>query len=272
MSEIVDELERLGLDPKWNGRGWVIHCPQHPDRNKSCICWADGWIRCFAGCRPIKLEWLLGKHIDIDYESLSEATEGTEEEKDYTDLWMSLKPLTEPVKGVPAHVLNKVGWRKYNEHDIFIPYFNALRTAIPFYQIRHTQGERRFTFAPGQTPIVYGQDVLPDVKKYLFVTEGSRDSVILRWAGLNAVALPSASSLNSEDWLAKYVKENKIMICWCGDRDEAGEKLRKNLHALHIDVRCDYKDIGEMLVREGINKIREKYEKYSEGTNIDFEA
>ena len=263
MSEIEDELDRLGLDPVWRGRYWVIHCPQHEDRHKSCVCFEDGWIHCFSGCRRIHINKLVGKDLNIDYSS-SEPEEDDSEEKNYMSKWLDLEPLTEPIKGVPAHILNKVGWRKYQENDIFIPYFNMEKDAIPFYQIRHTEGERRFSFAQGQTPITYGLEVLPNVKKFLFVTEGSRDSVILRWAGLNAVALPSASSHKQLRELQDYVRERGIIILWCGDRDEAGEKLMSTLSTLYIDVRCPYKDIGEMLEQEGINKIKEKYAAYCE--------
>lgn len=265
MSEIEDELDRLGLDPVWRGRYWIIHCPQHEDRHKSCVCFEDGWIHCFSGCKRIHINKIANHRIDVDYSS-QEARREPEVIKDHTSTWLELEPLTEPIKGVPAKVLNQVGWRKYNNTDVFIPYFNTDRTKVPFFQIRHTVGERRFTFAPGQRPITYGLDVLPRVKKYLFVTEGSRDSVILRWAGINAVALPSASSLKNIEGLQKYVSDRGILLCWCGDRDEAGERLMSNLKIPYVDCRCDYKDIGDMLEAEGIEKIKERYESYNEGS------
>ena len=263
MSEIEDELERLGLDPHWNGRYWVIHCPNHQDRHKSCICNTRGWITCFAGCKPMHINKIASRRIKINYDELP-PQEKKKRDGDFTQMWLELELLEEGVKGVPANILNKYGWRKYGDHDIFIPYFSMTRKRIPFYQIRHTQGDRRFTFAQGHEPIAYGLDVLPDVKKYLFVTEGSRDSIILRWAGVNAIALPSASSIKILDGLQKYVEEHNILLCWCGDRDEAGERLMGNIKIPYVDCRCDYKDIGEMLEAEGINKIKERYESYIE--------
>lgn len=268
MSSIEDELERMGCDPEWRGRYWVIHCPQHQDRHKSCVCFEDGWIHCFSGCKRVHIN-KLARHKIVDY-SHSEAPEEPEVMKDHTSTWLELEPLTEPVKGVPAKVLNKVGWRKYNESDIFIPYFNTSKTKVPFYQIRHTVGERRFSFAPGQKPITYGLDVLPGVCKYLFVTEGSRDSVILRWAGINAVALPSASSLKNIRGLQEYVKQKGILLCWCGDRDGAGEKLLSNLTIPYVDCRSSYKDIGDMLEAEGIERIKKRYESYIERPDFDL--
>lgn len=112
--------------------------------------------------------------------------------------------------------------------------------------------------------MIYGLEVLNDVKKYLFVTEGTRDSIILRWAGVNAIALPSASSIRQLSSVQKYVGEHNLLLCWCGDRDEAGEKLMSNIKIPYLDCRCNYKDIGEMLEAEGINKIKERYESYQE--------
>lgn len=263
MSEIEDELERLGLDPVWKGKYWVIHCPQHQDRHKSCICNERGWITCFAGCKPIHINRISNRHINIDYSSQPQE-QSSKHTNDYTNIWIDLEPLEEGIKGVPANVLNKYGWRKYGATDVFIPYFNKSKTKIPFYQIRHTQGERRFTFVKGESPMIFGLEVLNDVKKYLFVTEGTRDSIILRWAGVNAIALPSASSLNLLSSVQRYVGEHNLLLCWCGDRDEAGERLMSNIKIPYLDCRCNYKDIGEMLEAEGINKIKERYESYQE--------
>lgn len=263
MSQIEDELERLGLDPVWRGSYWHIHCPQHEDRNKSCICNEKGWITCFAGCKPIHINKISSRHINIDYGNLPK-TEKKTTNQDFTSLWLDLPLLEEPVKGVPANVLNKFGWRKWGAKDIFIPYFSTSKTKIPFYQIRHTSGDRRFTFAKGASPITYGLDVLPNIRKYLFVTEGSRDSIILRWVGVNAVALPSASSHKNLEGLMNYVREHKLLLCWCGDRDEAGERLMAEINIPYIDCRCKYKDLGEMLEAEGIEKIKETYENYKE--------
>lgn len=263
MSSLEDELDRLGLDPVWSRRYWIIHCPQHEDRRKSCICFPDGWIHCFAGCPRIHINKILGRKIKV-VETPQKAQEEPLEVKDHTSTWIELEPLTEPIKGVPAKILNQYGWRKWNDTDVFIPYFNTSRTKVPFFQIRHTSGERRFSFAPGQKPITYGLDVLPLVKRYLFITEGSRDSVILRWAGVNAIALPSASSITNLKRVEKYCMENKILICWCGDNDDAGNRLLSNLDIPYVDCRCKYKDIGEMLENEGIERIKEKYASYHE--------
>lgn len=259
---LEDELERLGLEPQWRGRYWFIRCPQHEDGHKSAQCFEDGWICCHAGCPRVHINKILGKKV-VDY-THNEKAERKGHDNNYINIWLDLELLDQPIKGVPAEILNKAGWRKYNNTDVFIPYFDYEKTKVPFYQIRHTVGERRFTFAKDESPMIYGLEVLPRVKKFLFVTEGSRDSVILRWAGINAVALPSASSQTLLKSLQEWCREKHILLCWCGDRDDAGERLMSNIKIPYIDCRCDYKDIGEMLVAEGIEKIKERYGAYKE--------
>lgn len=261
-ADIEAELERLGLDPVWRGRYWLIHCPQHEDTHKSTQCFPDGWIHCHAGCKRVHISKLVGREIKVAQSGSQRPTDTYSD--DYTSMWLDLEPLDFDVKGVPASVLNKFGWRKYGDGDVFIPYFNKSKTAIPFYQIRHMSGDRRFTFAKGHTPITYGLDVLPQAKKYLFVTEGSRDSVILRWVGVNAIALPSASSTKSLEGIQQYCTKMGLILCWCGDRDEAGEKAMTTITCPYIDCRSKYKDIGDMLEAEGIEKIRNRYKGFIE--------
>ena len=85
---IENELERLGLDPKFRGRYWHIHCPFHDDRNKSAVCFNDGWICCFAGCPRRHINSLAGSEICSKYSEI--AVSGAEQaDADWTDLWLS---------------------------------------------------------------------------------------------------------------------------------------------------------------------------------------
>ena len=90
MSEIEDELERLGLDPVWKGKYWVIHCPQHQDRHKSCICNERGWITCFAGCKPIHINRISNRHININYDNQPQE-QSKKHTNDYTNIWIALR-------------------------------------------------------------------------------------------------------------------------------------------------------------------------------------
>lgn len=50
---------------------------------------------------------------------------------------------------------------------------------------------------------------------------------------------------------------------WCGDKDEAGERLMSNINIPYIDARpSEGKDIGELLNIKGIEGVKKEYEKY----------
>ena len=268
-NDIENELERLHLEPKWRGRYWHIHCPFHEDRNKSAVCFADGWICCFAGCKRQHINKLSGKQI-VSYNYEAKDEDKPEELQDFTDLWLDLELLPEEgnVKGVSNKTLNKLGWRKWEggfgcPAGIFIPYFSPNREKVRFFQIRHTEGDRRFTFAKGCSPICYGLEVLPKCKDYLCFTEGSRDSVILRMCGVPAVAIPSASSGAMLKRMEKYCEKHNLTLVCVGDRDEAGDKLIQNIDGFYIDARTPVgKDIGDFYEQKGLEEVKKYYEVY----------
>lgn len=265
--EIENELERLGLEPVDRGRYWLIHCPNHDDHNKSAQCFKDGWIHCHAGCKRCHINSLAGREISprmSEPQQVSARNVG-----DFTELWMGLEPISTEVKGVPASVLRKLGWKEYPggggyAPGILIPYFNTKRDKVIFFQLRHPEGySRRFTFARGVHPMCYGLECLPKCTRFLLATEGSRDSVILRWAGCPAVALPSASSGAILKRMCDYCKKNNLILVWVGDNDEAGERLMSNINIPYIDARpSEGKDIGELFNIKGIEGVKKEYEKY----------
>lgn len=261
-------LERLGLEPKYRGRYWHIHCPFHEDRNKSAVCFNDGWICCFAGCPRRHINSLAGREICTDYSG--EATTSVEQPRcDWTDLWLSLDTLQSDVKGVPRGVLNRLGWRYFPggfgvPEGVFIPYFDADRSRVDFFQVRHPDGsERRFTFAPGCSPTIYGKECIKFAKRYLCFTEGSRDSVILRMCGIPSVALPSASSGTLLKRLARYCAERGTILVAVSDRDEAGDKLLANLTTPYIDMRTPVgKDVGDFYAEKGLTEVNNYYKRF----------
>lgn len=262
---IEAELERLGLDPKYRGRYWHIHCPFHEDHNKSAVCFNDGWICCFTGCPRRHINSLAGCEICTGY---SEPTEVEAKRCDWTDLWLSLNTLESDVKGVPRSVLNKLGWRWFPggfgvPAGVFIPYFNEDRSAVEFFQVRHDDPERRFTFAPGCTPTLYGKECLRFAKKYICFTEGSRDSVILRMCGIPTVAVPSASSGHILRELSSLCVERRAILVAISDRDEAGEKLLANLDVPYIDMRTPIgKDVGDFYAEKGLEEVAKYYKEF----------
>ena len=266
---LCDELERMGLDPVDRGRYYIIHCPTHDDRNKSAQCFKDGWINCLAGCPRIHINKLLGQElIPRDYTSNQEEVKNTI--NDFTEFWLQFDPLDDPVKGVPASALNARGWRKFPggwgmREGIIIPYFSVDRSRVIYYQIRHLEGDRRFTFPRGATPQVYGLEQLGRCKRYLAFTEGSRDSVILGMAGIPAIALPSAASASHLRKMEEYCEKKGLILVCAGDRDEAGEKLISNIRGPYIDARTPVgKDVGDLYEQQGLEGVKKYYGTYQE--------
>lgn len=284
---IENYLDDLGLNPSDRGHYWLIRCPRHEDRQPSAQCYKDdGFISCNAGCGRFHINEVarergdpLPMPVKYGFQSHVEAPQSRSKPKkaeqpvvgNFTPLWLDLEPLdaSTEVKGVPAMELNKRGWRKWSGGSgvaagIFIPYFDTTRTVVRFWQVRHLSGERRFTFAPGITPICYGMEMLPKCEKYLCFTEGSRDSVILGMAGVPAIALPSASSDKLLGGIANYCWKKGLQLVAVGDRDEAGEKLLAKLPVGALDFRTPVgKDVGDFYEQEGIEAVKRYYEMFS---------
>lgn len=266
---LKNALENMNLRPRWSGKGWSILCPKHEDRHHSAQCFPDGWIACYAGCGRFHINQVVGHKIIDGDTPISYERQKQEEIKrgDFTNLWADLEPLKPDldVKGVDGKTLNKLGWRWYPggngyREGIFIPYFSLDRQKVPFFQIRHLSGDRRFTFAKDITPILWGFDVLPKVKDSLCFTEGTRDAAILRSIGVPAVALPSASSNKILNNLADYCQNKGIRLIAACDKDEAGENVLKTLKTTFTDLRSPVgKDIGDFLEKRGREAIRAFY-------------
>ena len=265
--ETENELDRLGLDPKWRGRYWTIHCPMHDDHNKSAVCFEDNWIHCFAGCPRTHLSKFAGRELQGTYRSEPAKPNET---ADFTDFWLQFEPLDDEIKHVPSEALNKRGWRVFPggwgmRPGVFIPYFNLSREKVIYFQIRHLEGDRRFTFPKGLSPAVYGLEQLRYCKRYLTFTEGSRDSVILGMAGVPAVALPSAASGTHLKKMEQYARDKGLILVCAGDRDEAGDRLISNLTGPFIDARTPVgKDVGDLYEQQGLEGVRKYYGQYKE--------
>lgn len=270
--QLRDTLDALGLEPQDRGRYYLIHCPTHDDRTKSAQCFNDGWIHCHAGCPRVHINTLLGKNIvPRDYSQHEEDTQDASIlRNDFTDFWLQFEPLDDAIKGVPSSALNARGWRKFPggwgmREGVFIPYFNTRRDKVIYYQIRHLEGDRRFTFPRGARPMVYGLEQLRFCRRYLTFTEGSRDSVILGMCGVPAVALPSASSGTQLKKMEQYAEDKGLILVCAGDRDEAGDKLISNITGPYIDARTPVgKDIGELFEQQGLEGVEKHYAKYKE--------
>lgn len=264
--ELYDYLIRVEANPRRTTKGWSVRClhPNHQDKNNSAIVFDDGWHHCFAGDKRFNLYGANYRGAAPKEAYEPKTVRGT---IDYFDYWLSLEPLDEGIKGLPARHLNSLGWRKLEDNNIlgtkggiFIPYFGMDRNQILFYQVRHLEGKRRFTFTPGVTPIANGYESLPSMGKFLPFTEGASDRAVLEFVGIKAVALPSASSGSLLKGLAKHAKSKGMVPVACTDNDDAGDKLLAALSnvSTYIDLRAPspYKDFGEMFEDKGAKAVR----------------
>lgn len=263
IQSFTDALESrvYALDPqaKRTPKGWLVHCPQHRDRHPSAMVYDDGWLHCFAGCRRFHI-------LNPDLVQTNPRRDTKEEVLcDYYDEWLELEALDEGIKGIPVSHLNKLGWRKMPVQNkfgtppgIFIPYFSVSGSRIPFYQVRHTGLDRRFTFAKGCSPVCYNYPALKQGGRFLAVVEGPSDAAVLSLAGARVVGIPSASLDRMVKKMDKWAIANAVTIAWCGDRDTAGDRLMANLEHCFIDLRPPepYKDYGDVYEAEGIDGVR----------------
>ncbi len=267
------------------GKGLVAQCLRHNERNPSMEVFADGWCQCYVKCGRFHISHLFPEFRDPDwkpdpnYRSMGPPSTkpvrqeeyAKEEEKreykryDLYDLWRSLPPIPRDhsFKTIPLDVLDGLGWRWTDGCEgmgggYLIPYFNHDKTKVPFAQVRHLVGNRRFSFLPGAQIIVYGKWNLNPGER-LFLVEGASDCAVLEYAMIPWIGIPSASSTTLVANLGRYCLKHGISLVYAGDNDDAGEKLREAL-----DEVCPYrtkqppkryKDWGEFLVEEGVERV-----------------
>ncbi len=275
-------LESIGRRVRRSGKNLITNCLGHRERNPSMEVFPDGWCQCFAGCGRFHISHYFDELKDTDwkpdkYQNKSPImakpiAEVAHEEKpeeyekfDLFDLWGTLPPIArgDVFKKIPLEVLDELGWRWTDgchgmASGYFIPYFNHTKDSVPFAQVRHLTGERRFTMLPRAEACVYGKwNISPGER--LFVVEGCSDAAVLEYAMIPWVAMPSASSGPLLKKLAAVCLKNDIGLIYAGDNDDAGNKLRDVLDEI-CPYRTkqppkDYKDWGDFLQDTDIQTV-----------------
>lgn len=266
---IYNKAMEMGLNPRPTPKGFSVRCPRHEDRRNSAIIFKnDGWIACLAACG----RWnFMGSNYqpNPDNYAVKERREEDTLVVDYYDYWLSLETLDEGIKGIPASVLNRIGWRKLPRNNqlqlrsgIFIPAFNGSRTSIPFGQVRHLEGDRRFSFPSRVRPLAFGMEQVGLFTRYLPFTEGNSDRAVLEAIGVPAVAIPSGSSGGILRSIGEWAVRHDVLMVAVSDNDAVGDKLLRSLDGVapYIDARVQrYKDIGELLEAEGLEAVEREY-------------
>jgi hypothetical protein len=172
---------------------------------------------------------------------------------------LPLIPRDHKFKTIPLEILDNLGWRWLeNKNSYYIPYFDMSHNFIPFSQIRHLSGERRFTFLKDAKPIAYGLwNLEPNMK--VFVVEGTSDCATLDYANIPWVGMPSASSGTIIKSMALWCKTKNITIIYAGDNDKAGDQLKDALNEVSSyrikQPPHEFKDWGDFLIGTNLETV-----------------
>lgn len=270
LDELEGALQSAGLKYKRSGRYIVSQCVSHEDRNPSMQLFVDGWCNCLSGCGRFHITKFfpsLRRDGRTDYQPQPiQSVKREEKVRKYTkyelfESWQKMPkiPRDHVFKGIPLETLDDLGWRWTDGimgmgAGYFIPYFNSTRTSIPFAQVRHLEGNRRFTFLPDAQMTIYGKWNLID-NPTLFIVEGTSDGATLEYCMVPWVAFPSASSAQLIKEFARYCVRQRIKVVYAGDNDTAGNALLAALdetagYRLHQPPK-KYKDWGDFFQAEG---------------------
>jgi hypothetical protein len=279
---VITCLEAAGLSWKNGQRYLLSQCPlpEHDDRHASAqIFKNDWWVNCLSGCGRFPLTRAFPSLRPNHHIPKSEAHSVTPGQAPAAPSafnlfydWLNLPciPRDHQFKGLPLDVLDQLGWR-WTDGSLgmgsgyFIPYFAPNGQDIPFAQVRHLDGDRRFSFLSHAQPVLYGLWNLHD-NMSIFVVEGCSDGATLAHTGILWVAVPSASSTTLIQELGRQARQRDIQLVYAGDKDEAGDKLRAALDEVaHYRV-CQppepHKDWSDFFQAEGGEALRQHTEDY----------
>jgi len=255
-----------------SGKSLIAPCIAHEDKHPSMQVFADGWCQCHAGCGRFHI----GKYFPEFNEKkglgtyMKESVKPVPAIRDYKKYemfseWESMKkiPSDHIFKGIPVDVLNDLGWRLTDGvaglgPGYFIPYFNHQKTSIPFGQVRHLSGDRRFSFLPDAEMTMYGKWNVGK-SDMLFLVEGTSDAAVMEHCMVPWVAVPSASQVKLVEAFAMYCFKNGITVVFAGDIDAAGDKIRQAIDLVAPYRVCqppkEYKDWGDFFEARGADGV-----------------
>lgn len=271
-NDVLRCLDAAGLKYKQGHRYILSQCPTHEDKHPSVQIYKDDWfVNCHAGCGRYHItkafpELLpqrdgVARQNPAPARTVKKAPPVKYQKFDQMEYWQSLPmiPRDHYFKSIPLDVLDDLGWRWVAEkNSYYIPYFSRSKKSIPFSQLRHLTGERRFTFLKDAKPTMYGTWNLEPGEK-IFLVEGASDAAVLDHCCIPWIAAPSAASAELVKAMAVWSAENGVKIVYAGDRDAAGDKLKDALDEVTTyrvrQPREPYKDWGEMFEAEGEKSV-----------------
>lgn len=152
----------------------------------------------------------------------------------------------------------RFGGRFFDGPSLLIPYFdvNGRLVTVQSRYLGKDKEKPRFKFAPGSKPLIYGLQILPQVKdgEVLVITEGCTDCWAAMSMGYKAIAIPSATLCTAE---CQQLLAGKNLHMW-PDQDEPGHKLYLQLHEMlpqlaYHQLPSGCKDLSEFYLRRKIS-------------------
>lgn len=274
-NDVISCLEMAGLHYQNKQRYIISQCPLHQDRSPSAQIYKDDWfVLCHSGCGRFhitKAYPTLRDRIPLHHQHQRTPTPNRRTEravkvkyKKYNqyDYWKTLPliPRDHQFKTIPLEILDRMGWRWLEaENSYYIPYFNMYENQVPFSQLRHLDGKRRFTFLTGARILTYGLWNLDPSNSPVFLVEGTSDCAVMEYCGVPYVGTPSANQEKLIQGLGKYCKDNGIHLVYAGDNDVAGDAVRNDLdkvvtYRVHQPPK-EFKDWGDFLVARGFDEV-----------------
>ena len=268
---------------KRNGERHVLACcPAHDDSTPSLSLTekADGTLlwKCFAGCPQDAVREALEQLADAKPATArpiaprrrrrTQQQAVSSDARARTPLGVRAQSTLAEyahVKGLDAERLRAWGLTDLQAGGIEIPYRNADGEIACIRYRLALEGENRFRWRQGDTPILYGLWRLGEWagSDTLYLCEGETDALSLWHAGLPALGIPGATAWRERWWREVEAFPRIVAI---PDADQAGSQLVEKLQAtcpLELTERVQVlqlpngiKDANELWQREGANAER----------------
>jgi len=241
-------LNVLGLDPPIDGGEYQILCPLHDENRPSCSVNIDKgkWI-CFAGCGAGDLQVLikLMKKITtaqardfVEQHGLYKIPSATalfkhervDEEKPLPEIEFPFEKGRIPTwiynRGISKESLLRWEAGVDDRAGLALPVRDSDSRMIGWV-LRQRIAEPRYLYYPGmkKSQVLFGQHLLSDHVKNLYVVEGSLDAIWLDQHGYPVVSLLGAMISAMQVKLLRNIKVDKLTLVL--DNDEAGQKGTK---------------------------------------------
>ena len=268
LDDIIPHLRKARVITRNGLRQVIACCPAHDDNTPSLSITEkpDGTLlwHCFAGCSQ--------EMVQRELERLAGVQRGTvklippRQKQSATTRPLLLYELAQ-AKRVGAVKLLRWKVREQSEGGVAIPYITREKELHAVRYRLALEGENRFRWREGDTPILYGLWRLPEWgdADTIYLCEGESDTWTLWEVDLPALGIPGASMWKPEWWRELDGFQRIVLI---PDTDKAGAELAQKLantcpfdltnRVYVLRLPDGVKDVNELWQRENANPERFK--------------